>query len=661
MGAWSHEAFGNDSACDWAYGLQEIEDLSLVESALAAVVNASEGYLDADEATEALAAVEVIARLRGHPGYCNAYTQATDDWVASTRLTPPEALVQRALAVLDRVGGDESELKELWDESGSAEDWQASLADLRQRLLAPPEPLPAPLDDIGKLVRSVVAIPFVLPELPPPGMGDGAMAGPQRAQIYSMVLAAEAVRAAPVVREGIARIWRVLESLGQVKMLWDMAVREAKTWAAEGRLDAAMAGLEPWRETAESLGPGTFDMRAIAVYQEAGAYELAERARDRLIAAGHGAVMQHMDKALREARAGSAQAAQALLDQHASHFEDDAVKPWRDFAIGMLAVRAARPEGLVLLTEWVQGRATKCLTSTALWGFFGIGAGWWALALHQAGRTADARTVLAAIRPVLLTAENTLLIGELHAAGLLDADARAPARPRPPSPEAEWAGVEADHGVFKTISARGVNALKQVQAYRQAFAQGSRRYPFLIGDADDLERLLESLEPPEDGGRAHLAAAQGLDAAEWLRAHGQAKAPRWRDGEASPERQVQAQYDVLTGRLKPLIFIGLIELDDPCELFARLGYGGWNDSPQPHEHVALHRHWRERFGAEPIAVQDGTVECWVSRPPADRKAALALATEQAAYCPDIVEQGVGTVAALAATLLEAPVWYFWWD
>ncbi len=653
MGAWSHEAFGNDSACDWAYGLQEVSDLSLVEKALAAV--APDGYLEADEATEALAAIEVIARLRGHAGYSNAYTEVADDWAAATRLVPPEPLVQRALAVLDRIVGDESELKELWDDSDSAADWQASLVDLRERLLAPPQPLPAPLDDIAKVVRGVAGIPFVLPS----ATADDPFDGLQVSQIFSMVLAAEALGNRAVVREGIARMWRAVEASGQVKTLWDLAVREAKTWAAEGRLDAALAGLEPWRETAESLAPGTFDMRAIAVYQEAGAYEQAEQLRERLIAAGNGAVMQLIDKALREARAGSASVAQALLDSNANHFDAEAIKPWRDFTRGILAVRAGQPEGLALLTPWVQGRTSQCLTATAVWGFFGIGAGWWALALHQAGRGDDARTVLAAIQPLLLTPENALLVGELRSAGLLDAE--VPTLPRPPSPEAEWAGVEADHGAFKTVSVRGVNALKQLEALRLAFAQGSGRYPFLIGDAADLEDLLEGLEPPEDGGQATLAAAQGLDAAQWLRDHGAAKPPRWRDGGAGPERQVQTQFDVLSGRLKPLMFIGLIALADPTELFARLGYGGWNDCPAPEVHVALHRHWRDRFGAEPIAVKDDVVECWVSRPPADRKAALALAAEQAAYCADIVEQGIGSVAALAATLLEAPVWYFWWD
>jgi hypothetical protein len=35
MGAWGELAFDNDSANDWAYGLDEVHDLSLVESALA--------------------------------------------------------------------------------------------------------------------------------------------------------------------------------------------------------------------------------------------------------------------------------------------------------------------------------------------------------------------------------------------------------------------------------------------------------------------------------------------------------------------------------------------------------------------------------------------------------------------------------------------------
>lgn len=35
--------------------------------------------------------------------------------------------------------------------------------------------------------------------------------------------------------------------------------------------------------------------------------------------------------------------------------------------------------------------------------------------------------------------------------------------------------------------------------------------------------------------------------------------------------------------------------------------------------------------------------------------------EQYRYCIDIVDQGVTSVSALAAILMEAPYWYFWWD
>jgi hypothetical protein len=34
MGVWSHEPFGNDTACDWGYGLLESDNLSIIEAAL---------------------------------------------------------------------------------------------------------------------------------------------------------------------------------------------------------------------------------------------------------------------------------------------------------------------------------------------------------------------------------------------------------------------------------------------------------------------------------------------------------------------------------------------------------------------------------------------------------------------------------------------------
>jgi hypothetical protein len=63
----------------------------------------------------------------------------------------------------------------------------------------------------------------------------------------------------------------------------------------------------------------------------------------------------------------------------------------------------------------------------------------------------------------------------------------------------------------------------------------------------------------------------------------------------------------------------------------------------------------------PLQEAEQTVECRVSTPPSTRKAALALAGGQAAYCADIVDQGWGSVSHLGASLLSAERWYFWWD
>ena len=131
MGAWGVLAFDNDRANDWAYDLDDITDLSLVEDAIQRIEEIGEGYLDSYLACNALAACEVIARLRGNPGYRNAYTEKVDDWVAAHPQTPSRALVERATQVIARILGDHSELASRW---GSQEEWRASVHDLRYRV-----------------------------------------------------------------------------------------------------------------------------------------------------------------------------------------------------------------------------------------------------------------------------------------------------------------------------------------------------------------------------------------------------------------------------------------------------------------------------------------------------------------------------------------------
>ena len=132
MGAWSHEPFGNDDANDWAYGLEEAKDLGLIESALDKVLE-SEGYLEAPEASEAVGAVEVIAKLLGRGTQSDAYTEKIDEWVSMVGLKPSSSLLAKASRTLDRILSDASELRELLQEEGTG-DWESSVAKLKKAI-----------------------------------------------------------------------------------------------------------------------------------------------------------------------------------------------------------------------------------------------------------------------------------------------------------------------------------------------------------------------------------------------------------------------------------------------------------------------------------------------------------------------------------------------
>jgi hypothetical protein len=132
MGAWSHEPFGNDDANDWAYGLEKSKDLGPIESALDKVLE-SEGYLEASEASEAVGAVEVIAKLLGRGTQTDAYTEKIDEWVNTVGLKPSSSLLAKASRTLDRILSDDSELRELWQEEGTG-DWENSIANLKKAI-----------------------------------------------------------------------------------------------------------------------------------------------------------------------------------------------------------------------------------------------------------------------------------------------------------------------------------------------------------------------------------------------------------------------------------------------------------------------------------------------------------------------------------------------
>jgi hypothetical protein len=134
MGAWGTGTFENDTACDWAGGLEGASDLSPVLETLTRVIGVGDDYLGADAGSEALAACEVVARLKGNWGLRDAYTETLDAWVLEHATIPSKDVISRALAALDRVVRAPSELLELWDQSDDKADWHAAVADLRTRV-----------------------------------------------------------------------------------------------------------------------------------------------------------------------------------------------------------------------------------------------------------------------------------------------------------------------------------------------------------------------------------------------------------------------------------------------------------------------------------------------------------------------------------------------
>jgi hypothetical protein len=130
MGAWSIEHFDNDAALDWLYDFSMNPSVQALEDTFKAVAN-TEDYIESDDGSAVLAAAEVIAAAKGKKS--TAYPEDTEVF---SRLKISPELIARALQAIDIVSRqDNSELKELWQESDEYDDWQKAVNELKERLL----------------------------------------------------------------------------------------------------------------------------------------------------------------------------------------------------------------------------------------------------------------------------------------------------------------------------------------------------------------------------------------------------------------------------------------------------------------------------------------------------------------------------------------------
>jgi hypothetical protein len=200
-------------------------------------------------------------------------------------------------------------------------------------------------------------------------------------------------------------------------------------------------------------------------------------------------------------------------------------------------------------------------------------------------------------------------------------------------------------------------------------------WPIIVQNAEHTQSMLQAPRGAADSIQSILEAADKVDVgkwiAEWHKGRMEDFAAGIEEGEKVDDPFDCSVEDVREGQPKsqfyttrdssraPIFF--LIPTATSTEVPAYLRFGGLNDCPHPEVQVEFHRYWHKTYGSEIAVVTGAVVETVVARPVQGRDAALALAKEQYAYCYDIVEQGTGTIPALASELLNSTCWFFWWD
>lgn len=129
------------------------------------------------------------------------------------------------------------------------------------------------------------------------------------------------------------------------------------------------------------------------------------------------------------------------------------------------------------------------------------------------------------------------------------------------------------------------------------------------------------------------------------------------EGGTSVDR-LQSFWNPRNDMTYPLI-LARIPVKNPWEIFAYLPFGNWNECPDTPQLMAVAKYWFEQYGAVPAAISHDVLEFDLPAP-VPKENAMELAMQQYAFCPDQV-QSWDTIGALADSLRQSIVWYFWWD
>ncbi len=137
MGAWCTDNFSNDMAADWVAALEKSKGVKFLMSPIERI-NRNTGYLQIEECSEALAASEVVAAAVSTdysitPEEVNTWLNTKKGFIFTKKPQVNAAHSTQAIQAVERIL-EESELKELWQDSEEFENWQGKQQVLLEKL-----------------------------------------------------------------------------------------------------------------------------------------------------------------------------------------------------------------------------------------------------------------------------------------------------------------------------------------------------------------------------------------------------------------------------------------------------------------------------------------------------------------------------------------------
>jgi len=136
MGAWGFKTFENDYALDWVDSLICQNKKDMVIRALKEIELNNE-YIEGPECSEALCAIELISSIKSEDS--SNLTEELLEWINEKRgllmksITFSQSEIDLAISTLQKIIND-SELKELWQESDNYQEWISYQLNLERKL-----------------------------------------------------------------------------------------------------------------------------------------------------------------------------------------------------------------------------------------------------------------------------------------------------------------------------------------------------------------------------------------------------------------------------------------------------------------------------------------------------------------------------------------------